>query len=91
VTPASPDDAVAVDAAVAALVPRIEIVGGNPSPAEVAAVTAVLAAVLEELGALDASASAAAAGQGPSAWQRSQRPIRTPLHPGHGVWRGFSG
>jgi len=89
VTPASPDDAVAVDAALAALLPRIQIVGGNPSPSEVAAVTAVLAGVLEELGAR--GASAAAAPKGPSAWQRSQRPIRTPLHPGHGVWRGFSG
>ena len=67
--------------------PDIRITGGSPTPEEVAAVTAVLQASLAELAAeqelLDAN--------GPSAWQRSQRQLRTPMNPGRGAWRGFSG
>jgi hypothetical protein len=66
---------------------QISIVGGNPTGTEVAAVTAVLAAALEEL----SGQAAAQATPAESAWQRSQRPLRTPLHPGSGQWRGFSG
>ena len=65
----------------------IQITGGSPTPEEVAAVTAVLQASLAELAAeqelLDEN--------GPSAWQRSQRQLRVPLHPGRGAWRSFSG
>jgi len=65
----------------------IRIVGGNPSAEDIAATTAVLSAALEELaeerGRLDDS--------GPSAWQRSQRPFRSPISTGTGVWRSFSG
>ena len=59
------------------------IVAGDPTPAEVAAVTAVLGAALEEL-ASDRERNAAS---GPSAWQRSQRAIRTPIVRGHDTWR----
>ena len=67
--------------------PGLRIVGGNPTPAELAAVTAVLTAVLDEL----SSEHEKRAESGPDAWQRSQRPIRTPLAPGRGAWRAFSG
>jgi hypothetical protein len=66
---------------------QISIVGGNPTGTEVAAVTAVLAAALEELGGQSTAQGAPAE----SAWQRSQRPLRAPLHPGSGQWRSFSG
>jgi hypothetical protein len=80
VTDAAPHDAAELGA-------QISIVGGNPTGTEVAAVTAVLAAALEEL-----SGQAALQGEAPvSAWQRSQRPLRAPLHPGAGQWRSFSG
>jgi len=66
--------------------PDIRITGGSPTPEEVAAVTAVLQASLAELAAeqelLDSTA--------PSAWQRSQRQLRVPLHSGRGAWRSFS-
>jgi uncharacterized protein (DUF1800 family) len=63
------------------------IVAGDPTPAEVAAVTAVLGAALEELAGEHERDAASA----PSAWQRSQRAIRTPIVRGHDTWRGFSG
>ena len=63
------------------------VVAGDPTPAELAAVTAVVGAVLEEI----ASDSELAAVPGVSAWQRSQRPIRGSVARGHGAWRGFSG
>jgi hypothetical protein len=67
--------------------PDIAVLAGNPDEAELAAVTAVLAEVLEELaeeqGRRDLS--------GVSAWDRSRRSLRTPLAPGPGAWRGFSG
>jgi hypothetical protein len=66
---------------------QISIVGGNPTGTEVAAVTAVLAAALEELGGQSTAQGAPAE----SAWRRSQRPLRAPLHPGSGQWRSFSG
>jgi hypothetical protein len=71
----------------AGAIPNLHIVGGNPTPAEVAAVTAVLTGVLEELREQDDADGA----RPPSAWQRTQKPIRTALHPGAGKWRGFSG
>jgi len=62
------------------------IVAGDPTPAEVAAVTAVLGAALEEIASDRERASTA----GTTAWQRSQRAIRTPIVRGHDAWRGFS-
>ena len=63
----------------------IQILGGSPTEAEIAAVTAVLQATLAEL-----ADEATRKDDGPTAWQRSQRHLRTPLHPGAGVWRSFS-
>ena len=60
----------------------VRIVRGAPTPDEIAAVTAVLsAAVVEE------AAKAPERTTTPSAWQRSQRILRTPLTPGPGRWR----
>jgi hypothetical protein len=67
--------------------PHINIVSGNPDAVEVAAVTAVLAAMLEEMSGVDEAPAATA----PSAWQRSQRALRQPHVPGAGQWRGFRG
>lgn len=65
--------------------PDIRILGGEPTPAEIAAVTAVLTAALDQL----AGESRRRAESGPNAWQRSQRDIRGPLP--FGAWRTFSG
>jgi hypothetical protein len=59
----------------------IRIVSGNPDPEEIAAVTAVLSAALEELGGEQRRRQ----NGGPSAWQRSQRAVRSPLV--RGAWR----
>jgi uncharacterized protein (DUF1800 family) len=64
----------------------IRVVAGNPDAAELAAVTAVLAGVLEELAAAEGRRELT----GPSAWQRSQRAVRSPIRPGSGNWRSFS-
>ena len=61
--------------------PDIRITGGNATAEEIAAVTAVLTAALDEL----AGEHRRRGDQSPSAWQASQRPIRTPLP--FGVWR----
>jgi hypothetical protein len=61
----------------------IRIVAGNPDAEEVAAITAVLTAALDEL----AGEQRRAQSPGPTAWQRSQRAIRTPLVPG--AWSTF--
>jgi hypothetical protein len=55
------------------------------TPTEVAAVTAVVTAVLDEQASGQADAPTA-----PSAWQRSQRSLRKSIEPGPGAWRGFS-
>ena len=62
------------------------VLSGNPTPTELAAVTAVLAAAIE--GVEDSRRSLQERGQ--TAWQRAQRPIRTPLVRGAGTWRSFS-
>ena len=67
--------------------PTIRVVGGSPNPEELAAITAVLSSVLEELSAEQVRHAAS----GPSAWQQSQRPIRSTIVPGAGAWRSFSG
>jgi hypothetical protein len=61
----------------------IRISGGNPSDEDVAAVTAVLSSALEEL----AGDHRRRQRLTPSAWERSQRSIRTPLTPG--AWKTF--
>ena len=76
-TPQTPTDAAAAS---------FTIVAGDPTPAEVAAVTAVLGAALEEI----ASDRERDSATGTSAWQRSQRAIRAPIVRGHDAWRGFS-
>lgn len=65
----------------------IRIVSSNATDAEIAAVTAVLTAALDELAAAQAAESAVPV----SAWQRNQRQLRTPLVPAAGAWRSFSG
>lgn len=65
----------------------IRIVSTGADAADVAAVTAVLTAALDEL----AASHAADAATPISAWQRGQRQLRTPLVPGPGAWRSFSG
>ena len=61
----------------------IRITGGDPTDDEVAAVTAVLSAALEEL----AGEQRRRPGAGPTAWQRSQRTVRHPLV--RGTWREY--
>ena len=65
----------------------IEILAGNPDATELAAVTAVLAGVLEELAEEQGRLQQESA---PSAWARSQRQVRTPIHAQAGAWRSFS-
>ena len=63
--------------------PEIRILGGSPTDEDIAAVTAVLTAALDEL----ASESRRSGERGPTAWQVSQRDIRSPLP--FGAWRDF--
>jgi len=65
----------------------IRIVAGSPTIEEIAAITAVLHATLDELAASDATRAASTT----TAWQRDQRGLRATLVPGNGAWRGFSG
>jgi hypothetical protein len=69
-------DADAVDYAA-----HIRLTAGGPTAVEVAAVTAVVAAVLEQL----AGEEHVQAPSSPSAWERSRRSIRRPLS--RGDWR----
>jgi uncharacterized protein (DUF1800 family) len=63
------------------------VVSKSLSAAELAAVTVVVgAAVEQELDELQTETVDA-----PSAWERSRRGLRTPLQPGSGAWRSFSG
>ncbi len=64
-------------------VPEIRILGGKATTEEIAAVTAVLTGALDDL----AGASRRSNETGRSAWQVSQRAVRTPLP--HGTWRNF--
>ncbi len=63
--------------------PDIRITGGHPSDEDVAAVTAVLAAALDEL----AGEHRRRGDAGPTAWQSSQRALRRPLP--FGAWRNL--
>jgi hypothetical protein len=65
----------------------LEVISGNPDAEELAAVTAVLAGVLDELATEQGKREQAVT----SAWARSQRAVRTPLTPGAGAWRSFNG
>ena len=65
--------------------PDIRFLSGEPSTAEIAAVTAVLTAALDEL----AGESRRSRERGFSAWQISQRAIRRPIP--HGAWRNVEG
>ncbi|WP_294178024.1 acyl-CoA carboxylase subunit epsilon [uncultured Schumannella sp.] len=62
--------------------PEIRITGGNPSPEQIAAVTAVLGAALEQLASEDRPVAT-----GQNGWQRSQRGLRRPLT--RGEWTQF--
>ena len=61
----------------------IRITGGDPSDEEIAAITAVLTVALDEL----AGAHRRRQRLTPTAWERSQRDVRTPLVPG--TWQAF--
>jgi hypothetical protein len=65
----------------------VVVLSGNPDTEDIAALTAVLAEVLEELAAEQGRRESAAT----SAWARSQRGVRGTLQPGVGAWRSFSG
>ncbi len=66
---------------------ELRIVSRNATPEEIAAVSAVLSASLEELSAAQSVDDTTPI----SAWAASQRPIRRELKPGPGAWRNFSG
>ncbi len=61
----------------------IRITGGHPSDEEIAALTAVLTVALDEL----AGEHRRRLRLTPTAWERSQRSVRTPLVPG--TWQEF--
>jgi hypothetical protein len=76
-----PDDEGAPDAEAVPARPVLRIVRGDPSPEEVAALTAVLAAA-------SAGAPAAEAETGPaSAWTERESLVRHPPTPGPNAWR----
>jgi hypothetical protein len=64
----------------------IRVTSSGATPEEIAAVTVVVEQALAEL----ADELGAGSARGVSAWQRSQRSMRTPLSPGAGAWRSFS-
>jgi hypothetical protein len=66
-----------------AAAPEIRILSGQATDDEIAAVTAVLTAALDDL----AGESRRSSDTGPTGWQASQRNVRTPLP--HGAWRNF--
>ncbi|WP_353988446.1 acyl-CoA carboxylase subunit epsilon [Ruicaihuangia caeni] len=76
----------AADAGIAPPAPELDLrlVGGSPKPEELAAAHAVLEQAVRELHAHHEDADA-----GSSAWQRSQRSMRTPITPGPGRWQAF--
>jgi len=67
------------------LVPGIRVLGGSPTPEELAAATAVLAALAAQ------PAVEQPIRRAPDAWQRSQRAVRGAIVPGPGRWRGLGG
>lgn len=63
----------------------IEVVRGNPSPEELAAIVAVISDMVAQA---DSSPRVTSAS---SRWDRSEQILRAPLHPGPHAWSGFSG
>lgn len=63
----------------------VRFLSGSPSEEEIAAVSAVLAVVIEE----EHEAAELEPQTATSAWARSQRPLRSSLTPGAGRWRSF--
>lgn len=63
----------------------IEVLRGHPSPEELAAVIAVITSMTSQ------DDQGLVGGNGLSAWDHSQRMLRSPLSPGPGAWRGFAG
>ena len=63
----------------------VRVIGGNPTPDELAAVVAVLQGMAEEVEGTRRTEAAREV----SAWVVHQRPIRTPIVPGHTRWRSF--
>ena len=61
---------------------EIRILGGDPTPEELAAVTAVLSAALDQLAAEERRHD-----PGITRWERTQRRMREPLQ--RGAWAGF--
>jgi len=98
---ATPDDAPGVVPVVAPLVDSVDatetaadaaqvdirVVAGSPTALDLAALSAVLTGVLEEMGD-DLERDHASA---PSAWDRSTRAVRSAPEVGHGRWRSFTG
>jgi hypothetical protein len=66
-----------------ALAAGIRVTSGSPTPVELAAVTAVVVAAVEELAQEDRRRDVAR----PSAWERSRRGVRRPLV--RGAWSTF--
>jgi len=62
--------------------PEIRVLAGNPTPTELAAVTAVLTALAEEEGGKRMPEPPTTR----SAWSISQRQLRSPIVPAPGAW-----
>ena len=63
------------------------ILSGSPTPAELAAVTAVLLAAAAEATLSEESLSPAMATE---TWQRNRHTLRATVTPARGAWRGFA-
>ncbi|MDI2099373.1 acyl-CoA carboxylase subunit epsilon [Ruicaihuangia caeni] len=76
----------AADAGIAPSAPELDLrlVGGSPTPEELAAAHAVLEQAVRELHAHHEQPDAES-----SRWQRAQRAMRTPIVPGPGRWQSF--
>lgn len=81
-TGAVDESVAAAEATDAAASVPMRLIAGSPSPLELAAARAVLEqAVIEQR-----DEHEQLVGEGTTAWQRSQRPLRMPLTPGPGRW-----
>lgn len=65
----------------------IRVIHGQPTAEELAAITAVIHGVVDELAADEATRALRVT----TAWQRTQKRLRAPMSPGAGAWRSFSG
>ncbi|MCY7412318.1 MAG: hypothetical protein LH471_04680 [Salinibacterium sp.] len=66
---------------------ELRVVSTGASAVEIAAASVVLEAALDELAADDEVGAAAAR----SGWALSQAGLRSPIQPGEGRWRSFTG